>query len=480
MDGEVTQRFSFSLRFEPRVSMKSFYFKDIKIDNNARGSTPPPENDRFKFEGSATISFAGGLASSYIDTITYDSVVIEDPAADGFNHSVSGTIGNITYINPIERGRTRTRSSIQEYYRAKNVTIINPQVHSIETESVSSPPHQANITVIGGSSKFIDLTTVAYNDSVRIDLNDHINTEKFNCSGMRNININGGQIKINKDFPRIENVPQFNADRTKILFNYDPVTGNLDYLRFFKSSGNKQKANFDKCKFLIDFDGPLPIAPNAALIANTAGSAISDASVFDQIITISNSEFDERAIGSINAYRMGTVVLKDNKYGGTVDAINWGTSSGSSTDLTIDGGDFTAVTGNALKVGGASSKHKLTLKGEWVGGDASKWATASGSISTYAPAIFNYRSIILDTLPTSALAKDVFKVGTAAATVGTVIEYQCVVSSATAPTFVCSKQLGLYAAVTASLPTLTLKEKWAKAHDTTTNTIKTWTGTAWI
>ncbi|MGL6084028.1 MAG: hypothetical protein ACRC4N_16785 [Gammaproteobacteria bacterium] len=480
MDGEINQAYSFSIRFEPRLSMKSFYFKQFKIDNNARGSTTPPEEDRFKHEQSHTLSFAGGLESTYIDSITYDNMVIEDPAADGYSHSLAGYVENITYINPIERGRTRVRSSIQEYYRAKNVTIINPQVHSIETEAVRSPAFQSNLTILGGSSEVVDLTTNAYNDNVNVTLDNHINTKKFNVAGVRNFNVIGGQLAINKDWPRIQGVPSFSAIKAKILIPYDPAGGTLYSLRFFKSAGQKVAAEFDQCSFMIDHVGLLPFTPSDSLISNATGTGITTAEIPNQVIKIKNSKFDERALGSVNAFRMGTVVLENNEYGGTDHAIRWHTSAGAGTDLTVKGGDFSKITGVVLRMSGISEGHKLTLSGEWIGLKASSYAMISGSISAIADNIKNYRTIVADSLPTVALAKDVFKVGTAAATVGTVIEYQCTASSATAPTFICSKQLGMYEAATASPPPLTSKEKFARALDTTSNSIKTWTGTAWI
>lgn len=480
MDGEVTQNYSFSIRFEPRLSMKSFYFKQFKIDNNARGSTAPPEENRFKHEQSATFSFSGGLGTTHIDSITYDNVVIEDPAADGYNHSLVGTIGNITYINPIERGRTRVRSSIQEYYRAKNVTIINPQVHSIETEAVRSPEHQANITVIGGTTEIVDLTTNAFDDNVYIILDNHVNTKKFNAGGMRNFRAIGGQLTINKDWPRIQNLVDFAALKTRILIPYNPDTGELFSLRFFKSADRKVQAEFDGCEFKIDYEGTLPVAPSDSLVSNALGTGINTTGIPNQVIKIKNSKFDERALGSVNAFRMGTVVLENNEYGGTDHAVRWHASSGTGTDLTIIGGDYSKITGTALRISGSYEGHKLTLMGEWVGVKASSYAMISGVLSAVAGGIYNHRTIVADSLPTVALTKDVFKVGAVASTVGSVIEYQCTTSHATTPTYVCIKQLGMYEATTESLPLLTEKEKWARAHDTTTNTIKTWTGSAWI
>lgn len=481
LDGQIDQLYSSSFRFEISRNMGTFYFKDFFVDNNARGSAPPPEESKYIYEQSHTFSFAGGIGTT-LDNITYENMIVKDPAADAFNNSYRGVCGTIRHINPSVRDRTRVRADIQEGFGAKNIIVSNPLVHSIEAEATIAPTGGSTfIQVNGGTCEVLDIAGNSETDNLAVEINNLRVTGYTNLGLIKKLTVNGGQLRLNKNSPRFPYLKDALFNKVRVLHPYDPVTGAVTSIGYLRRPTCAGTIEWIEPEHVIDYEGALPVAPVGELITNSGGTSIVSADVGLYNLIIRRAKFDPRIPKSIYAYRMGTVVLDNNKYGGTDCAIDWYATSGSATDLTVIGGDYSKVTGTALKIGGVSEGHKLTLTGDnWTGAKASSWKLLSGSLSTYAPAIYNYRKLTVDALPTIALAKDVFQLGNIASAVGSVIEYQCTASSLTAPTYVCSKQLGLYAAATASLPVLTASEKWARAHDTTTNTIKTWTGSAWI
>lgn len=481
LDGQIDQLYSSSFRFEISRNMGAFYFKDFFVDNNARGSTPPPDESKYIYEQSHTFSFAGGVGTT-LDNITYENMTVKDPAADAFNNSYRGVCGTVRHINPIVRDRTRVRADIQEGFGAKNIIISNPLVHSIEAEATIAPTNEfCFIQINGGTCEVLDIAGNSELDNLFVETNNVRVTGATNLGLIKKLTVNGGQLRINKDNARFPYLKDALFNRVRVLHPYNDVTGAVTSLGYLRRPTCAGTIEWIEPEHVIDYEGTLPVAATGELITNSGGTSIVSADVGLYNLIIRRAKFDPRIPKSIYAYRMGTVVLDNNQYGGTDCAIDWYATSGSATDLTVIGGDYSKVTGTALKIGGVSEGHKLKLTGDnWTGVKASSWKLLSGSLSTYAPAIYNYRKLTVDTLPTIALAKDVFQLGNIASAVGSVIEYQCTASSLTAPTYVCSKQLGLYAAATASLPVLTVNEKWARAHDTTTNTMKTWTGSAWI
>lgn len=481
MDGQIDQLYSSSFRFEISRNMGTFYFKDFFVDNNARGSAPPPDESKYIYEQSHTFSFAGGSGTT-LDNITYENMIVKDPAADAFNNSYRGVCGTVRHINPSVRDRTRVRADIQEGFGAKNIIISNPLVHSIEAEATIAPTGGSTfIQVNGGTCEVLDIAGDSETDNLAVETNNLRVTGYTNLGLIKNLTVNGGQLRLNKDNPRFPYLKDALFNKVRVLHPYDPVTGAVTSIGYLRRTTCAGTIEWIEPEHVIDWEGALPVPPTGELITNSGGTSIVSADVGLYNLIIRRAKFDPRIPKSIYAYRMGTVVLDNNKYGGTDCAIDWYATSGSATDLTVIGGDYSKVTGTALKIGGVSAGHKLTLTGDnWTGAKASSWKLLTGSLSTYAPSIYNYRKLTVDALPTIALAKDVFQLGNIASAVGSVIEYRCTVSSLTAPNYVCSKQLGLYAAATASLPVLTASEKWARAHDTTTNTIKTWTGSTWI
>lgn len=482
MDGEIDVNYSTSFRFELATSMKSFYFKDFKVDNNARGSTPPANST--DFEQSHTFSFVSiaGFNDTTLDSITYDNMYVHDPAADAFNNSYRGKGGTVRHINPRCTGRTRFRADIQEAFGFKNIIISNPLVHSIEAEATIAPTNEfCFIQVNGGTCEVLDIAGNSELDNLFVETNNVRVTGATNLGLIKKLTVNGGQLRINKDNARFPYLKDALFNKVRVLHPYDPVTGAVTSIGYLRRPTCAGTIEWIEPEHVIDWEGEFPVSPVGELITNSGGTSIVSADVGLYNLIIRRAKFDPRAQKSIYAYRMGTVVLDNNTYAGSDCAIDWYATAGSATDLTVIGGDYSKATGTALKIGGVSEGHKLKLTGDnWTGVKASSWKLLSGSLPTYAPSIYNYRKLTVDTLPTIALAKDVFQLGNIASVVGSVVEYQCTVSSLTAPTYVCSKQLGLYAAATASLPALTVNEKWARAHDTTTNTMKTWTGSAWI
>lgn len=474
-DGEVTEKYSNLIRFELNQSFNSFLFKDFKLDHNASGSAAPT-ND-WAYEQSHTISFAAGTGHR-IESIIYDSLVIDDPAADGYNHAYAGRVGKIHYKNPIERNRTRKRSSIQETYCSDLTIIDNPYIYSIESEPTVEAKADSRLIVNGGVVTDMDIGVKGNNFKVNVDINKTVVENKFNIGGTAIIRVDSAYLKINKDWNRIQGHTDIKFNKCTIAIHYE--RGVSYPLRFTRTDRKPANCEFYKCDFIFDSDDEM-ITTSASLVDNKNGTAISNEDTHLLTYLFEECTFDERATTAIRLDRMGTVNLKNNTYSGTEQAILWADTSTATTRVTIDGGDFSKVTGLGFKSALTNNPESLiTLKGDWVGQNALSWDSISGNFSSFGGRIFNTRvSNLVDALPSSALAGD--RINTTSDTsLGSVTQYICTSTSKSSAEWVCSKQAGIASYQTDSLPLLTPNDVGARAIDSTLNKTVTWTGAAWI
>lgn len=477
-DGEITDRFSRSIVFNAMVDMDLIYLRDFKIDNNASNSPEPPPDNPTLYEQSHSVCFRT-QAGVTIDTIIVDNILVNDPVADSFNDWGYGKIGTLIYNKIRERNRNRLRATIQLYHTARYVYITDFDGHQIESESIITPSHEkSEIWVSGGRSHTFDILSKTVSDNVHFYVNNHNVEGVLLVSNMNSAVFRGCDLKLN-DASRLSYNRNVEFRDCTIRLHFDVVSNASAPLRFYRVAGDQDNYLFEDCRFLIDYVGNLPLGATALILGGA--TAIPSANVNDHVVTVKNCLFDPRATASVDSYRMGTVNLIGNRYSGTNYGIRWATTAGYSCNLTIDGADMSSVSGNRLLISGvASTGYKLTLKGEWVGGNSLQYTLSTGSLSQVTDYIQNSRYTNSNNLPTSCLLLDVVKSTAITAVVGRVISYICTESSPTAPKFQCYQQLGIYAAPTTSLPTLTDKEVGARAIDTTLNQNKVWSGTQWL
>jgi hypothetical protein len=481
MDGEITQSYSTGITFtvQSTVGVNSIYFKDIAIDMNARGSTPPV-ND-FDYEQSAAIRISTA-AGSTIESLVYDNVLINDPAADGFSDAGGGIINDLRYINVKETNRTRTRASIILYQTARNVFIDNPLVARIETEAVAAPTGgYSRCHIHGGSIDLLDLGGFSLSDDLSFLV------EKLKVKGELFLGGFDKFLAVNCDFRlnvggRLNQVNDSKFINCKIRIPYLSLTNTIATLYLVRPTPTRLNVlSFDRCVFEIDYVGALPNGYVATVITNVGGSAISSSNTALNRIIVKDSVFDSRATINFLAYRCGTVELYNNTYAASNGAVHWSTTSTYATDLTVDSGDF-ALSAIPIRIAGDTppTNHALKLRGTWLNTGSATWSLLSGALANAVGVISNTRTLPVAGLPTAALQGDTYQLTSANKAIGDVTSHRCITSSTSIPAFFCAAQNGIGSYATVSLPNLSANALGARAIDSTLNTTKTWTGTAWI
>lgn len=439
LDGVMTASNRRLLHLRPSVDMERIELRGIVFDNNARASAAPPGD--YDYQQSHTIRLAPATGTT-IKLVRYDNVVIKDPVADGMNNQDVGTIRDFIISNSSEIDRTRTRSSIQMSKIPENLVITNFTGFAIETENTTTLTARKSMQISNARVQLLD-----------IQMGAAAAENKYGDLWIDNVVVDGVDVVFGRENQAIFNYTTVHASNSRlpvpsdgrwnalglgssfvnceILIPYNAATGALTPLDMRPISVDTG-VTLDRVRFMIDYEGTLPVAATGYLVAGLEAYAVGAA--YRAEFTISNSYFDPRTEASVSTSRNGTYVLRDNVYGGTGYAINIGTTAGQFSDVTIDGGDFRAVTGEGIRASWLSADQVTTisrarLTGVHHGDAAAKIVTVSGTMTNADNWFYNDRTVLVSSLPTDGLRGDRVKLGTVA--YGTTNDYTCTVPSAT-------------------------------------------------
>ena len=485
--GASNRRF-FDLR--PAIDMDLIELHDLMFDNNARGSTAP--TNPYDFEQSHTIRFAGEPGTT-TKQLRYHNVIVKDPVADGMNNQGTGIIENWVISNCSEIDRTRVRSSIQQSYMPENLVITGFTGKSIESEPVAAITTPKNVYITNCNVDILDIAG---------DTNHNLAT--YNVSNTRvkeAMPLGGCVLKMSNCVVNISGDGRFNyvgqgcaISDTTFLHDYDAATGAVVGINLYGGVNPPHEITFDNCRFLIDYDGTLPVAATGYLVKSS--TACPAAQIEQWKWTIRNSYFDPRAQGSVYAYRNGVWTLEDNTYACatlTTDVAAVYHLHGSPTygcRVNVSGGDFRNVTGYGISVanavGGAPTDalNSLTLSGDMLGAAALN-ITKTGGGSLAANNAYNYtsRTVQVAALPTYGISGDTVVIRAANVALGAGVEYVATATSDTTPNYRLTRQKGVARNTTANRPTLTVNDVGLMYLDTTLDADGKpiwWTGTAWV
>lgn len=482
LDGVVgaTGRLMFDMR--PSVDMECIELRSILFDNNARGSVEP--TNPFDFEQSHTIRF-GAEPGTTTKLLRYSGVIVRDPVADGMNNQNTGVIETWQIDNCAEIDRTRARSSIQQSRMARNLIVSGFTGDSIESEPIAAVTDRTTVRLVNCNLKTLDMAggTTLGGDPIFYDIANTTVSEnlRFGFSTCRALNCNfrlGPTGRIN--YP---NVGSKFVD-CDFLLPYDAGTGAVTGADLYGAASSPHECKFIRCGFMIDHVGALPVPAVGAAIK---GSLASSAAVYrNWNWEVTDCEFDPRLQSSVDCYRNGTWVLRRNKYGGTLNAIRWGATAGNGVSVTVDGGDYSAVTGAALRFFGSlpATDATLTLIGEHFGAAASVInKEAGGNFTNSLIGIHNTRRVIAASVPSSGIAGDILMLNSSNAAAGSPTEYVCTNISDTTAVYALYRQRGARVSTTANRPSLAAWDSGLLYIDTTLVAAGKpiwWTGTAWV
>jgi hypothetical protein len=178
--------------------------------------------------------------------------------------------------------------------------------------------------------------------------------------------------------------------------------------------------------------------------------AVNDVTNFKTTKIVRNCRFDSRAYSSIGGYRNGYWILENNVYGGSHSAIHAYTTAGFYSFVTVDGGDFTNVTGDSIKVNAGitdSGIYKTTLRGTMIGAKALSISNTAGTLDNLP--LDNTRIIVVTAIPAAAgLKGDTAKLDIPV--LGSACEWICITGHAVTATWRMVRQAGVKKDTTAN------------------------------
>ena len=389
-DGTISN-WSEVFSFRIRTIYQSIDISNLSIDNNASGSDAPINNYDFEQSHTFRLTVDEGFE---LGSIIYNNVLVKDPVADGFNNSGTGLVKLFKVVNCQELDRNRVRSSIQFSHIPLLVFVDNFSGHSIESEDLTKDKI-GSLQINNATIERLDIDTGPRYD---VFLNNvTVSRETFfnRCKVM----IVNSYLKVNTNGRWNGLTRQSKITSSEILIPYDVEKNTITGLNLKHNITVDTDVTFDNCDFIIDYQGD--INPSGWLI--TDDTAYSETNTEKNIKRFTNCRFDERAENSIRAYRNGEWELKNNVYGGSVSAIDIGASSGFYAKLTVDGGDFSKVSGSAFGLT-VSGTHQLILLGNHIGINASKYMIHAGVIGNFV--YYSARHIISFDEPIDGLVGD--------------------------------------------------------------------------
>ncbi len=441
-DGSITSSFRPLFRFKMTSAMEQIEFRDLFIDNNARGSE------------AAWLAAGGGFAHQQAHTfqiyatvgrykhVVFDNVTIKDPVADGFNNSSpSGNVDkvdNYTVNNCREIERTRPRASIQFSTLPRNTIINGFSGQRIETETNTAVPSLCTYTAVNCVVEILDLAALEADQVSRL-VDVHLTSVHATVSSYF------ADIKLTASNCRLLTATTSRYDRLSIgssftgctfVCPYDSATSTIRGIQNYWAPGSVGAASdllFDNCRFEIGSTDPA-ISPTGYALDLEMSPVVANLERYKT--TVRNCWFDSRFAYSVNAYRAGRVYLEGNDYGGKTAAIRYGVTSTRSVHLTVDGGKFHRVTGAAMDLAGITVDQVTTLAyliltGDWKG-VTTAFTVSSGIPSNMDAAnqLQSNRRIQAAAVPVAGLRGDIIEMFPA--TAAAVDSYRCTASSTTA------------------------------------------------
>jgi len=485
-DNQIEGDFRVMFAFDVAEPIEYIEMRNMVLDMNARGSTPPAGS--FDYEHSHTVRIT---SVGDIQTVRFNGLIIKDPTADGLNVGSTGVIDMWVCENCQAIDRTRTRRDIQFSRLPDRVLIDNfvqiptdPALGGIETENLTNLTYEKTANISNCNVENIDWNPAGNGNFAKLFLSN----SQARYSGFFaecEIHINNCSLRL-PSTGRWNNLPAgCRVSDTKILHPYDDTTGEIIEFYPFPPASDHE-ITFTDCDFMIDYEDPLPFPALNYLIQDA--STYMDTSTYIRERTLTRCKFDPRAQRSIDCYRNGDWYLNDCVFASAAgsSAIRWLNSSARRIHVYINGGDCSNLLGSFIDSAWQTSGYDsiLYLRGSFIGDAASLITTTSGNPNT-ADGVFSNRTISVSTspptFPISGLRGDVL-IGPNPL-VGQGKSYSCTVGGISTALYRMQTQNGVKFDTTANRPTTVAQDVGLQHLDTTlgANGVPIWfNGTNWV
>jgi hypothetical protein len=485
-DGVFTGDFRHIIRLVPQINMDRVEVRDLFIDNNARGSTPPPSPFDYQRSGAILMAANPGITQR---SFSISNVMVKDPVADSVfvAHNSTSTLEFCDIRNIVEIDRTRVRHTVTITRLPVNTVISNIEGYSIQVEPNSVPTQKVYMNIsncVLDQNFTVDLDSEATAFPGELAVNNVIAKTELRFAGAVAV-VSNCIGKVPSDGRTCSNLlhgSQFSNCR--FLLPYDSGANSIvAFNPHYTAETVRGSIAFDNCDFMIDSTDDT-ITPTGYCIYSQSIS--SSATTWKRNYRLSNCRLDPRAEYGIYLYRNGYWRLDNLIYGGRVAAIQVLSSALRVVDAEINGGDFSQVSGVIIRGGFYTVDQtaeivQIRMAGDWQGVTTGLFSTSAGNIANANYFLFNTREIVLSALPTSAVAGDIIVL--TANTLGAGKKYVCTVSSVTAPTFRLLSQFGVKRDTTANRPAPISSDVGLLFLDNTLDADGKaiwWNGTAWV
>jgi hypothetical protein len=485
-DGVFTADFRHIIRLVPDANVDRVEVRDLFIDNNARGSTPPASP--FDYQRSAAILMAANPGFTQ-RSFSISNVMVKDPVADSVfvAHNSTSTLEFCDIRNIVEIDRTRVRHTVTVTRLPINTVISNIEGYSIQVEPNSVPTAKVYMNIsncVLDQTFTVDLDSEATAFPGELVVNNVIAKTSFGLAGAI-ATVTNCVGKIPTDGRACSNLLHGSQiSNCRFLLPYNSGAGSITAFNpHYTAETVRGSIGFDNCDFMIDSTDDT-ITPTGYCIYSESIS--SSATAWKRNYRLSDCRLDPRAEYGIYLYRNGYWRLDNLVYGGRVAAIQVSSASSRVIDAEINGGDFSQVSGVIIRgaffaVNQTTDIVQIRMGGAWQGVSTALFSTSSGNIVNANYFLFNTREIVLSALPSSATAGDIIVL--TANTLGAGKKYVCTVSSVTAPTFRLLSQFGVKRDTTANRPAPTASDVGLLYLDNTLDADGKpiwWNGTAWV
>jgi hypothetical protein len=401
---------------------------------NARGSAAPPGDFDYQHCHAIAVEPPAGLT---IGHCRFPGLIIKDPVADGINISPNATavIDSVQINDFLEIDRTRTRSSIECSNLPNSLIVTGARCKRIETETLNPATVTKRIMLSNCHVEILDLVEdlAAVPSLVEVSLD---NVTVAGDADIYNMRVMASNCRLRLAADGIFGY-LYKSEFTGCTFlhPYDSTAGSIRPLNPLWRSANADVAiDFNNCRFLIDSDNET-ITPTGYLV--TPSHVTTVANIAKSRLTFNNCRFDPRAQGSASCSRNGTWIFNNCTFGGTTAAINYSITASNGLDVTVNGGDFRAVTGAAIRGTWTATDQSTTiawlrLRGDWISVVAPV-ATNTGTMTAIDNQLVNSRRMLMTALPAGGLRGDIVELTNPSA--GAIDSYRCTASSASAATW---------------------------------------------
>lgn len=485
-DGDFQADFRHVVRLVPLADTEVVEVRDLMIDQNARGSTPPPSP--FDYQRSAALLMAANPGFTQ-DKFICRNVFFKDPVGDSIfvAHNATSTLNYCEISNITEIDRTRERFTLTITRLPINTVVSNISGHAIQVEPNSVPTakvYMAFNNCVLNTRFVVDLDSEATAFPGELVVNNVIAKTQISFSGAIAVvsNCIGVVPSDGRACSNLLHGSQFSNCR--FLLPYDSGANSIvAFNPHYTSETVRGSIAFDNCDFVIDSIDDT-ITPTGYCIYSESIS--SSATAWKRNYRLSGCRLDPRAEYGIYLYRNGYWRLDNLVYGGRVAAIQVSSASLRVVDAEINGGDFSQVSGVIIRgaffsVNQTTDIVQIRMGGAWQGVNTELFSTSSGNIVNANYFLDNTRSITRSALPASGVVGDVITLTGKA--LGEGKSYICTTASVTAPTFRMLTQQGVKRDTTANRPAPSASDVGLQYLDNTLDADGKsilWNGTAWV